>query len=158
MHAMLAFVQQNQDLTPQQGAALVAGLITIMLIGLAIGVAIHVIICLLLYTAFNRIPPEHRKFEPGLVWLLLIPLVPVVLNFFVYTRLPDSFKSYFHSIGRTDVGDCGLGLGLAYAICFACAIVPCVNYLAAPAALVLLIISLVKFTGLKNQIAAPAVV
>ena len=39
MHALLAFVQQNQDLTPQQGAAIVAGLVTIMLIGLAIGVA-----------------------------------------------------------------------------------------------------------------------
>ena len=95
--------------------------------------------------------------EPGLVWLLMIPLVPLVWNFFVYLRLPESYQSYFASVGRTDVGDCGRGIGQWYAICFLACAVPCVNYVAGPAALVLLIIFLVKVMGLKNQIPMTAV-
>lgn len=87
-----------------------------------------------------------------MVWLLLIPLFNLIWNFFVYQKLPDSYKSYFSSQGRTDVSDCGKGIGLAYAISAAACIVPCLNYLAVPAALVLLIIFLVKAMGLKNQI------
>ena len=55
-----------------------------------------------------------------------------------------------------DVGDAGRGMGLAYAICAACSIVPCVGIFAGLAALVLLIIFLVKIYGLKAQIGAPA--
>jgi hypothetical protein len=50
------------------------------------------------------------------------------------------------------VGDCGKGIGLWYAICAVCCIIPCLNYVAGPAALVLLIIYLVKVMDLKNQI------
>jgi hypothetical protein len=87
-----------------------------------------------------------------MVWLLLIPCFRLVWNFFVYLQLADSYKAYFASVGRTDVGDCGRGIGLWYAICAACGIIPCVNYLALPAGLVLLIIYLVKATDLKGQI------
>src|SRR5947207_2203521 len=152
MHT-LAFFAGNNDLTPGQTAAVVAAALTFGLILLAVGIAIHIVICALLYGCFTRIPPQFRKMEPGLVWLLLIPLVPLVWNFFVYQRLPESFQAYFGSVGRTDVGDCGRGIGMAYSICYIGALVPCINYVAGPAALVLLIIFLVKVIGLKNQIA-----
>ena len=97
-------------------------------------------------------PASFRKSEPGLVWLLLIPIFNLVWNFFVFPWIADSYAAYFQSIGRTDVGDAGRGIGLAFAICAACAIVPCINLLAGPAALVLLIIFLVKIYGLKGQI------
>jgi len=116
------------------------------------GFAISVAICALLYVCYSRIPVQFRKQEPGLVWLLLIPCFNFVWNFFVYLQLADSYQAYFASVGRTDVGDCGKGIGLGYAICIACCIVPCLNLLAAPAALVLLIIYLVKAMDLKSQI------
>ena len=87
-----------------------------------------------------------------MVWLLMIPCFNLVWNFFVYLQLADSYKAYFASVGRTDVGDCGRGIGLGYAICAACCIIPCLNYLAGPVALVLLIIYLVKAMSLKDQI------
>ena len=141
-------------------AAVIAGLIMAGLITaaitLAILFAILIVICALLHSALARVPPEHRTMEPGLVWLLLIPLFGIVWNFFVFLRIPESYKNYFTAQGRTDVGDCARGVGLWYAICGALLFVPCLNYLAVPAALVLLIIFLVKIFGLKSQISPPA--
>ena len=123
-----------------------------ILMGLVIGVAIQIIICVLLYMCFSRIPSEYRRLEPGLVFLILIPVFGLIWNFFVYLRMPESFQNYFAAQGRTDVGDCGHGIGLWYSICAAACIVPCVNYLAGPAAIVLLIIFLVKSFNLRGQI------
>ena len=126
--------------------------LAIMGVAFGIALAIHVAVCALLSVCYSRIPMQFRKQEPGLVWLLMIPCFNVVWNFFVYPRLADSYKAYFASVGRADVGDCGKGIGLAYSICAIFCIIPCVNYLAAPATLVLLIIYLVKAMDLKSQI------
>jgi hypothetical protein len=117
-----------------------------------IGIVINVVVCLLLYNALNAIPPQFRRQEPGLVWLLLIPLFHLVWNFFVFPKIGESYRDFFHSIGRADVGDGGRGIGLAFSICAACMIVPCVNIFTGLAALVLLIIFLVKIYNLKGQI------
>ncbi|MBI5393896.1 MAG: hypothetical protein HZA91_01225 [Verrucomicrobia bacterium] len=123
-----------------------------MLIGAVIGIAIGVLICWLLFDCCKRIPAQFRKQEPGMVWLLLIPLFNIVWVFFVFPRLSDSLKAYFDSVGKTGVGDCGRQIGFIYAICAVCGMIPFVNCLAGPAALVLLIIYLVKITGLKGQL------
>ncbi len=87
-----------------------------------------------------------------MVWLLLIPCFNIVWNFLVFPKVSESYSIYFAVQGRNDVGDAAGGIGLAYAISFACLLIPCVNYVAALAAFVLLIIYLVKITGLKNQV------
>ena len=95
----------------------------------------------------------NRVTEPcHMVWLLLIPCFNFVWNFFVFLKLSDSFKSYFDSQGVTDVGDCNRTLALAYCIATVLCIVPCLNYIAGPTSLVLLIITLVKYNDLKNRI------
>lgn len=136
--------------TAPSGAEVFAALIPAMIM-LLVGIGISVLVCYLLYTAQQAIPPQFQRIPPGQVWLLLIPLFNLVWNFFVYLRIPESYQSYFYSMGRTDVGDAGKSLGLWFAICAACTVVPCVGIFAALAALVLLIIFLVKITGLKNQ-------
>lgn len=113
---------------------------------------VYVIVAVLLYGCLARVPKEYRRMEPGLVFLLLIPVFNMIWNFFVFLRIPDSYKAYFASQGRTDVGDCGRSIGLWLSICVACSIVPCVNYISGPASLVLLIIFFVKIFGLKSQI------
>jgi hypothetical protein len=123
---------------------------------LLVGLAIMAFICWNLMGCFSRVPAQYRKMEPTLVWLLMIPCFSLVWNFFVYLRLPDSYQAYFAATGRTDGSDYGRGIGLAYAICSVCCIIPFVNYIAGPAALVLLIIFLVKINGYKNQIAVVA--
>ena len=64
-------------------------------------------------------------------------------------RSPDPFKSTLPQ-GKSEHGDCGEKIGFWYAICGGLLIIPCVNYLAGPAGLVLLIIYLVKIHGLKK--------
>ncbi len=52
------------------------------------------------------------------------------------------------------MGDCGKQLGLWYAITGVACVVPIVNWFAGIAALVLLILSIVKYPQLKDQIPA----
>jgi hypothetical protein len=124
----------------------------IIVIPVLIATIVNIVVCILLRESFNRIPPQFRKQEPGMVWLLLIPCFSVVWNFFVFPRLSQSFKAYFDSVNRTDVGDCHGSIGLAYSICCAVSVVPYLNCLTGICALVLLIIYLVKINELKNQI------
>jgi hypothetical protein len=118
------------------------------------GIALEAFFCLLLYKCFQRIPKEFRKQEPGLVWLLFIPLFSLVWTFFVYPKLSDSYRAYFASVGRKDLGDCGKGVGLAYCIFGACCIIPGVGWLVCLAAVVLQIIFVIKAWGLRGQIPA----
>jgi hypothetical protein len=143
---MMEFEQEVPD------AAALAGVLFVVGVVVVISLAILIVILFLLYGCYARIPERHRQMEPWQVWLLLIPLFNLVWNFFVYPKLGKSYQSYFAEQGRTDVGDCGEQVGLWYAICSALACIPCVNYIAGPAALVLLIIFLVKVLSLKGQI------
>lgn len=157
MLAKLLFAQQdfNFDFGQQPDVVaegLLAGIMFIVLIVCVVILAIYVAVCYLTFICFQRIPPQHRQMEPWQAWLLLIPLFNVVWNFFVFPKLAKSYQSYFAEQGRTDVGDCGEKIGLWFAICYAVCVIPCVNYVAGPAALVLLIIFLVKALNLKGQI------
>ena len=106
---------------------------------------VSAVICYLISRWLGEVPREHRRMEPAMVWLLLIPCFNLFWNFVVFQKIPDSYKSYFDSVGRRDLGDCGRGIGLAFAITSAARIVPFVQYLAGIATVVLLILCLVKF-------------
>ena len=148
MDNMINFLAQQQELPPEAVGVFVA----FLGVAIVIGLAIAVLICWLIYAPLKTIPAQYRVMEPGMVWLLLIPCFNLVWNFFVYLRIPDSFNAFFQAHQRTEFGDCGRGLGLAYAICAACSIVPLINYLAGPASLVLAIIVIVKFWTMKKAV------
>lgn len=128
----------------------------IMCASLVIGLGIQAVICWYLSNCLKAIPQEHRKQEPGMVWLLMIPLFSIVWNFFVYPRISESYKSYFDSIGRTDVGDCGRSLAFTFCILCCCTIIPYLGGCVGIAALVIWIILLVKYSTLKGQITNPS--
>jgi len=155
---MLAYpilAQQAPPEVPPEAFAAVAGvMLAVIAIAVLVGLAIAIFLLYLIYTCFQRIPPQHRKMESWQVWLLLIPCFNLVWNFFVYPRLAKSYQSYFAEQGRTEFGDCGEQIGLWYAICSVAACVPFVNYIAGPAALILFIIFLVKALTLKGHIPA----
>ncbi|HET6880776.1 MAG TPA: hypothetical protein VFI31_11515 [Pirellulales bacterium] len=142
------FGQPGQEIPPE----LIGVWIAIIVVALIVGLAIAIVIAVLISGCYARIPQQYRDMEPGMVYLMLIPCLNIVWVFFVTLRLSTSFQKYFAAHGRTDVGDCGYQLGLWYSICVVASIVPCVNYVAGPASLVLLILFLVKVMGLKNQI------
>jgi len=149
---LLAQTGSGPGANPAATAGVFAGFLTFLLIAMAIGVAVAIAICLLLYFPQKSVPPEYRAIEPPMVFLLIIPLFSLVWNFFVFQRVPESFRRAFAAHGRTDVGDCGRGIGLAYAITSCCTLIPCVGSIAALAALVLFIIFIVKIWGLKSDL------
>jgi len=137
-------------------AALAGAMLLIVVAFCLIGLVIMVFICWNLMECLKRVPVQYRKMDPGLVWLLLIPCFHLIWNFFVYLRLPASYQAYFAATGKGDGSDCGRSIGLAYAICSAFCIIPFINYVAGPAALILLIIFLVKVNGYKKLIGSEA--
>ncbi len=154
---MLLVLPGNKELSDQlAGLLALAPMGILLVIGLAGGVALTALYIFPLFQLLKRVPPEHRKMEPNMAWLLLIPLFNLVWNFFVYSAISGSYRSYFAEQDRTDVGDCGQSLGLAFCICF-CAwpvfsFCCCLDFLLIPATLVLWVIYLVKLFGLRNQI------
>lgn len=121
---------------------------------LAIRLIVIVIVCVITADAFRRLPPEFRLMDPSMVWLLMVPCFWLIWNFFVFPRLSASYRNYFESIGRPDVGSCGEGLALAYSICAACTVIPCLWWVAVPSALVLLIVFLLEIHRLKKWLPA----
>jgi hypothetical protein len=120
-----------------------------------IGLIIDLVVCLFLYKFYQRVPRQFRIMEPGMVWLLVIPCFNLVWNFFVFIRLSRSLKGYFNSVGNQAVGDCGEGIGLAYSICEAARIIPCVGLFVWIAAVVLVILYLIKANELSSLIPQP---
>jgi hypothetical protein len=123
----------------------IATIVAMLLIPL---VALWILPAIFSYVILSRIPPEHRKQDPGLALLLLIPLFSLIWAFFVYPRIADSLKSYFASRSATNVGNCGRDLALATCICGACVIVPFAGF----AALILMIIFFAKAFDLSRRI------
>jgi hypothetical protein len=141
-----------EDLPPVVQAVIIIVGLLFFLAMLGIGI----FILYLLYSYLKALPPEYRLMDPTLVWLLLIPCFNIIWNFFVFPRIARSYQNFFVAHGRPDVGDCGAGIGVAYAVCNLLVSIPCLNYITGifcgPAMLVLLIIYLVRLHGLKNQV------
>jgi hypothetical protein len=156
----------EQTMNPDELAVMggvFAGFFAVLCAIFVFGILIQVAVCYLLYKDLASIPEEHQKQSPAMVWLLLIPLVNIVWNFFVFPKIAESFKSYFDSVNVLDVDDCGKQLSMYFCYCvvamvvvsFISNILPILgtlNCLLSPASLVLIIMVLVKFNSLKNRI------
>jgi hypothetical protein len=131
-------------------------LVLLALIGSAcmVPLVVEAVVAALLSSALRRLPPRYRQMDPGLIWLLMIPLFGIGWNFFVVLKVSRSYRDYFAERGRSETGDCGEALGLAYSVCAACSLVPYLGCVTAVAALVLLVLYLVKMNTLKTLAAA----
>ncbi len=127
-------------------------IVLLVVLFLLVAVAVPILVCAILYGAFRRVPPQQRLLDPGLVWLLVIPCVPIVWNFFVYPRLSRSLKAAYDAAGRKDVGDCGEAIGIAYSVCAAMSAVPYLGCLTGIPALVLVVVYLVRAHRLAREI------
>lgn len=145
---------QDTTLDPSLFPGLFVAMLAFVGVVLLIQLAINVLICWLVYDALQAVPREHRKLDPGLVWLLLIPCWSVIWAFFVYPPAARSFAAAFAARGVTTEGDAGESIGLWLAISGVACFVPIVNWIAGPACLVLMIIYLIKIRALKQKLLA----
>jgi hypothetical protein len=125
-----------------------AGLLVLTLFFI-VALAVGVFVCYQLYLTAARLPEANRKLVPATVFLLLVPLVNMVWLFFVVLKLTEGYKQYFAGQSKTDVGDCGQAVGLGWAIAGIATVLPVLHVPAALAALVLMVIYLVKMSQLR---------
>jgi type IV pilus assembly protein PilA len=103
--------------------------------------------------ALSKCSRASRTMEPGLVWLMLVPLVNLVVQFLVVIAVARSLGNEFRARGISNAEpEPGQSVGIAMCICSACGVVPLVNLLALPAYLVLLIIYWAKISGFSRNL------
>ena len=117
----------------------------------AIGIAVAIFYILTLSRALKKCHPASRTMEPGMLWLLLIPLFNLIWNFFVVQAMAKSLGAEFRlrNIPNADP-EPGKSIGLAMAICGACSIIPLVNLLTGIVYLALWIIYWIKIAGFSQ--------
>jgi hypothetical protein len=93
-----------------------AMMIGILIVVLLIVLVVAIFYLLTLQKALSRVSPRNRTMEPGMVWLMLIPCVNLVWQFFIAIRVPESLRNEFRARGRDDGSDYGKSIALTQAI------------------------------------------
>jgi len=107
---------------------------------------------LTLQKALQVVSPENRKLEPGLAWLLIIPVFNLVWNFFIVDAIAVSFTREFEKYGVFHSKKQTYDLGLTMSILCCCFWVPLLGALGMVAAFVIWIIYWVKVNQYKNEL------
>jgi hypothetical protein len=112
----------------------------------------------LLVRLLKKCSPSSRTMQPGMVWLLLIPVFNIVWSFLVVSALGKSLGNEFtlRGIASTEP-EPGKTLGMTMCVCQACGIIPFLNFLAIPAGLVLWTIYWVKMAGYARMLDQDAI-
>jgi hypothetical protein len=128
-------------------------ILTVILIVIGILLIPTIFFLITLQGTLQRVRPENREMEPGLVWLNLIPIFNLGWQFFTIIKLTNSVRREYVSRGRPEPYDgFGFNLGIAYCICECCGIIPFFGILAGLAGLVLWIMYWVKIAGYKREL------
>lgn len=113
---------------------------------------------LMLQNALNKCAPVSRTMEPGMVWLMLIPLFHLIWQFLVVVALAKSLGNEYRRRGIPCPDPLpGQSIGMAMCICGCCGIIPIVGFLAGPAAFVLWIIYWIKIAEFSRILDFPPV-
>ncbi|MCH2133443.1 MAG: hypothetical protein MK116_06815 [Phycisphaerales bacterium] len=78
-------------------------------------VAVTILLVWLIYDSAKAASPSHRTMEPGLVWLLLIPVFNAFWNFKALPAVSGSLAGTLRDQGK-EPGDCGRGVGMIFSI------------------------------------------
>ena len=130
-----------------------------MLVGTLVGLVILLIpaifYLLTLQKALNRCSPESRAMQPGMVWLMFIPLFNLVWHFFVVLNIAKSLDVEFRKRNIAVESDPGKTIGLAMCILACCGVIPLIGILFSLGCLVCWIIYWIKIAGFSGRIASP---
>lgn len=133
-----------------------------VVLGLFVGVCIFLLpmifYLLTLQKALSKCTPGFRSPDPGMVWLLLIPVFNLIWQFIVVTGIGKSLASEYARRGIPSPEPFpGQSIGLAMCICSCCCIIPILGILAGLAYLVLWIIYWIKIAEFSRVLDMPPV-
>lgn len=124
----------------------------IVFIALAILLVPAIFYLITLQNTLKAISPENRKMEPGMVWLLLIPLFNIIWNFIVVNRMADSIQAELHKKGINVTERPAYNVGIAMCIISCVTWIPLLGSLASIGGLICWIIYWVKISEFKRKI------
>ena len=124
------------------------GILAIVFIVIAILLVPFIFYLLTLQKALNRCSPECRAMQPGLVWLMLIPLFHIVWQFLVVLNMAKSLAAEFQKRGIAE--DPKPGQTLSLVMCIG-------NLICGPIGLIFWILYWVKIAGYSARLASPPV-
>jgi len=101
----------------------------------------------------EKCAPASRTMQPGMVWLLLVPMLNLVWNFLVVNSISDTLTNEFRLRGIQNFEpNPGKQTGMTMAICGACSIIPILGILAALVYFVTWILYWVKVSSLSKML------
>lgn len=107
---------------------------------------------LTLQKALSMCSPASRTMAPGLVWLLLIPLLDIIWQFFVVIAISKSLHNEFVKRNMIESPTPGRGVGLAMCILFMASYIPHLGVPAGVAAFICWIIYWIKIAGYSAKL------
>lgn len=134
-------------------AGIVGLALTILLFTMVISLLPTIFYLISLQKAFTRCQPKNRAMEPGLVWLMLIPIFSTIWHFFVVINLSESLHREFTDRSLEAEPFPGKSIGLAMCILNVCSIIPYLGILAGLAGFVCWIIYWVKIADYSSRLA-----
>ena len=84
---ILMFIEQYPELARQIAIVLAVAVFLIFLL--------HILFSWMLYACLMSVPAHHRKAQPYMAWLILIPIANYVLNFFLICARSRSYNFDF---------------------------------------------------------------
>jgi hypothetical protein len=138
-------------------APAIVGIFVLVCIVIALVPAIFYL--LTLQKTLNKCAPGARTMEPGMVWLLLIPIFGIVWHFLIVTNMAKSLAAEFARRGVPSPEPTpGQPIGMAMCICICCGIIPFLGILASLAGLALGIVYWIKIAGYSKLLDVPQAV
>lgn len=114
---------------------------------------------LTLSRVLTKCSPASVTIEPGMLWLLLFPVVNLVWHFFVVTGMAKSLGNEFRTRNIPSLDPApGQSIGIAMCVCGACSIIPLLGFFAALACLVLWIVywaKIAEFSRMLDRVPMP---
>ena len=101
------------------------GVLAILIVTLLALIVVEIFYILALRRALGNCSPTSRTMDPGMVWLLIVPIVAQVWMFFVVLNIAKSLGNEFRLRGiPTGDPEPGKMIGLAMSVCGAAALIP----------------------------------
>jgi magnesium-transporting ATPase (P-type) len=133
-------------------AAVGVGILFVALIVLVILLIPMVFYILTLQKSLNKCAPENRAMQPGMTWLLLVPLVNLVWHFFVVINMAKSLSAEFQKRGIAEEAEPGKKLGMIMCVLFCCGIIPFLGMLCSLGGLVCWIMYWLKIVEFSKKL------
>lgn len=114
---------------------------------------VGILYILALSNTLAKCSPVSRTMQPGMVWLLLVPIFCIIWHFFVVLAVARSLANEFRARNiQSPEPEPGKTIGIVMCVCGACMIIPFVNILAGLAGLVAWIMYWVKIAEYSRMV------